>query len=55
MTIDEMRRRLAPMNLAEVARQVGIHQNVLYRIANGTTDPRVSTFERIRMWLERNA
>jgi DNA-binding phage protein len=51
MTLDEMRRRLEPMNLREVSRQTGVHQNLLYRIKSGGS-PNMRTFERIRAWLE---
>ena len=37
MTINEIKEKLAEMNLAEVARLTGIDYFVLWRIANGRT------------------
>lgn len=51
MTLAEMRKRLQPMNLSEVSRQTGIHQNILYRVASGGT-PSLKNFEKLRAWLE---
>jgi len=52
LNLEEIRRRLAPMNLSYVAREAGIHPNALYRIASGKTGARYETVKKLSDWLE---
>lgn len=52
MTLEEVKERLKPMNLQYVARETGIHGNVLYRICKGQRNPSYATVKKISDWLE---
>lgn len=53
MTLDEMRRRLQPMNLAEVSRETGINYHTLRRLASGESEPRYQTADHLAQWLKK--
>lgn len=52
LTLDEVKRRLKPMNLQHVAKETGIHPNALYRICAGASGPRYETVKKLSDWLE---
>ncbi len=52
LTLDEIKKRLEPMNLQRVAKETGLHPNVLYRISAGGEGARYETVKRISDWLE---
>lgn len=52
LTLEEVRRRLEPMNLQYVSRETGLHPNALYRIASGKTGARYETVKKLSDWLE---
>lgn len=52
MTLDEVREKLKPMNVSFVSRQTGVHKNAIYRLMNGTTEPKYETVQKIINWLE---
>ena len=52
LPIDEVRRRLEPMNIMYVSRKTGVHANAIYRLMRGDTAPRYATIERLSNWLE---
>lgn len=43
MTLDDIRARLRPMNLAHVSRDTGIHYNVLIRLVRPGSRPEYET------------
>lgn len=55
MDIKEVARKLKNRNMANVARDTGIHHVTIHKIAVGkTTNPRRKTLEKIIDWLEKN-
>jgi len=52
MTLEQIKRRLEPMNLSRVSRETGLHPNALYRIVSGKTSPRYETVKKLSDWLE---
>lgn len=54
MTLNQVRAKLRPMNLAVVAKETGVHYNSVYRIVNGSINPKYETVQKIVMWLEGN-
>ena len=52
LSIDEVRRRLEPMNIMYVSRKTGVHSNAIYRLMRGDTQPRYATIEKLSNWLE---
>lgn len=52
LNLEEIRRRLKPMNLSHVARETGVHPNALYRIVSGRTGARYETVKKLSDWLE---
>jgi DNA-binding phage protein len=52
MTLQEIRRRLRDRNLAEVARELNMHRQSLWRIAAGVNNnPTTKTVEKISAYL----
>lgn len=54
LTLEEITEKLKPMKLQYVARETGIHANVLYRIAKGEANPQYDTVKKLSDWLESN-
>lgn len=52
LTLDEITKKLKPMNLQYVSRETGIHVNVIYRIAKGQANPQYETVKKLSDWLE---
>jgi len=52
MTLEQIKRRLEPMNLSHVSRETGLHPNALYRIVSGKTSARYETVKKLSDWLE---
>lgn len=52
LCLEEVRRRLEPMNISRVARETGVHPNAIYRLVNGKSTPSYSTVEKLSHWLE---
>lgn len=51
-TIEEMREYLSEHNLKAVAEASGIHHNALYRFMRGDTDPKVSTWQKLNLYID---
>jgi len=51
LTIEQARHLLADRNLREVARGSGLHYNIVYRVANGTTRPSYDTVKALSDYL----
>jgi predicted transcriptional regulator len=47
ISIEELRAALADRNILAVARETGIHSNVIYRLRAGISNPRYETFRRL--------
>jgi predicted transcriptional regulator len=54
LTLDEIKKRLEPMNLKAVAKETGISYNAIYRMAKGDTNPKYETVQKITKWIEDN-
>lgn len=54
MTLDEIRERLADMNIRAVARSSGVHYNALYRLIKGGTNPSYKTVQKIIAYLQKS-
>lgn len=52
LTLEEIKKRLMPMNLQYVARETGVHANVLYKIQRGHQNPKYETVKRLSDWME---
>lgn len=52
LTIEQMRARLADRNLKTVADNIGVHEQTIYRIVNGTTKPSYETLAKLSDYLE---
>lgn len=52
LTLEEITEKLKPMKLQYVARETGVHANVLYRIAKGEANPQYETVKKLSDWLE---
>lgn len=52
LTLEEVKRRLEPMNLSHVAFKADINVTVLYRTMNGSTTPKYETVKKLSDWLE---
>lgn len=52
LTLDQIRKRLEPMNIQYVSRETGLHPNALYRIMKGKTSARYETVKKLSDWLE---
>lgn len=52
LTLEQIRRRLEPMNIQHVSRETGLHPNSLYRIASGKTSAGYQTVRKLSDWLE---
>lgn len=50
-TLDEVRRLLKPLNISEVSRQTGVHQNAIYRLMNNKSKPSYETVMKISEYL----
>lgn len=55
LTLEEIRKALSDRNLREVARRTGVHYNVIYRIANGTTNPSYASCKALSDYLTTEA
>ncbi len=54
LTIDEIRKRLADMNLAKVSKNSGVeYQKILYLCRNEQSEPAHSTIEALSDYLEK--
>lgn len=53
-TLDEIRAALKDRNLKQVADSIGIHQNALYRLMSGATNPSYSTVIKLVEYLRNN-
>lgn len=47
MNIDQIRAKLANCNITALSKELGVHRNGLYRIANGQADPSYSTLKKL--------
>lgn len=56
LTIEEVRKRLKnkAWNLRAIAKEIGIHENALYRLVNGETNPLYSTVKLLSDYIEKN-
>ncbi|AIM40820.1 transcriptional regulator [Idiomarinaceae phage Phi1M2-2] len=52
LSLNEIRKRLQPMNLSVVAEQTGVSYNAIYRLAKGKTSPKYETVQKVAQWLE---
>lgn len=52
LTLDDIKKRLEPMNLRTVAKETGVSYNSIYRLANGQTQPKYETVQKVAQWLE---
>lgn len=52
MTLQEIIKRLEPMNLSYVSKETGIHVNALYRLVAGSTDPKKSTTDKLEAFFK---
>jgi DNA-binding phage protein len=53
--IEKLREALRDRNIMAVARGTGIHQNSIYRIMSGQTQPRYETVKRLADYINRGA
>ena len=52
MKLQEIKDSLLHSNLSKVSKASGVHYNGLTRLMKGETDPRYSTVEALRLYLE---
>lgn len=55
MDIEEIRRRLKPMNVSAVARAANVSRDSVYRLIDGETDPLLSTLQKVADVLKKHA
>lgn len=51
LDIDTIRRLMSDRKISQVARQTGIHQNTLYRVLGGKTNPSYNTLRALSEYL----
>lgn len=56
LSIEQIRRRLEPMQLSKVEQATGVHRNTLYAIRNGkNTEPSYQTIRKLSEYLQQVA
>lgn len=51
LTTEEIRDKLKPYNLAQVARQAGVNKHTLYRLMSESHAPTYDTVKKLSDWL----
>lgn len=51
LDVDTIRRLMSDRKISQVARQTGVHQNTLYRILGGKTNPSYNTLKALSEYL----
>lgn len=52
LTLEEIRKALTRVKIPVLAKEIGVHQNTIYSIANGHSEPNYRTLKKISDWLE---
>ena len=52
MTTDEIRQALEGRKIKVIAKEIGLHPNVLYNIMHGRTNPSYKTAQKISAWVK---
>lgn len=52
LNLDQIKTKLKPMNIQHVARETGIHANIIYRIMRDQKGASYETVKKLSDWLE---
>ncbi|MCA2929450.1 MAG: helix-turn-helix transcriptional regulator [Microcystis sp. M018S1] len=52
MTLEQIKTMLADRNIRAVSKAAGVHPNAVYRLMNGSTNPRYDTVQKLIAYLQ---
>ena len=52
LTLDEIKEQLTDRNIKQVASKAGVHQNAVYRLMRGQSNPSYETVKKLSNYLE---
>jgi len=52
MTLEQIKTMLADRNIRAVSKSAGVHPNAVYRLMNGSTNPRYDTVQKLIAYLQ---
>ena len=52
MTLEQIKTMLADRNIRAVSKAAGVHPNAVYRLMNGSTNPKYDTVQKLIAYLQ---